>query len=38
MARGDFSNFSNYFSVEKDNMVWDDVTYLHIEKNEINDF
>jgi hypothetical protein len=29
--------FSAIFLIEKDNMTWDDVTYLHVEKIKIND-
>jgi hypothetical protein len=30
-------NFQKYFSMEKDDMAWNNVAYLHIERIEIND-
>jgi hypothetical protein len=30
-------NFQKYFSMEKDDMSWNDVAYLHVERIEIND-
>jgi hypothetical protein len=29
--------FQKYFLMEKYDMVWDDMTYLHVERIEIND-
>jgi hypothetical protein len=30
-------NFQKYFLMEKDDMAWKDVTYLHVKGIEIND-
>jgi hypothetical protein len=30
-------NFQKYFLVDKDDMTWDDVAYLHVQRIEIND-
>jgi hypothetical protein len=30
-------NFQKYFLIEKNDMSWDDVAYLHVEKIKIND-
>jgi hypothetical protein len=41
VAQGDvtyFLNFQKYFLMKKDDITWDDVTYLHVKRIEINDF